>query len=367
VVLSTLSLGLLAGCQLRDPSFSVVNPLSQESLAGGSAPKLDPAFLKPPAEPFTLGPGDKLEVELLGDPASRTMTIVGPDGKIYFSLLPGVDVWGMTLSQATAALQRELGRYVREQPQVSIVLRGVESKRIWILGRVQVPGVYAMATPTTVLEALSMAGGTLTLASYRDQEAAGISEELADLKRSFVLRNGKILPVDFHRLLKEGDTSQNIYLQPDDFVYFPAATAREVYVLGAVVQPRPVAYREGLTVSRAVASAYGTLTGAYLDHVAVVRGSLTQPQIAIVDYKRVIRGEAKDVALEPRDIVYVPLSPFRYINRYLDLVVNTFASSAAINAGSRAVGVQQTGIGGVFIPVGSGIQIIPPVAPPPIR
>ena len=55
------------------------------------------------------------------------------------------------------------------------------------------------------------------------------------------------------RLLKQGDMSQNIYLQPDDFVYLPAATAREVYVLGAVAQPRAVVWNEGLTVAGAVA------------------------------------------------------------------------------------------------------------------
>src|SRR5439155_23088077 len=226
---------------------------------------------------------------------------------------------------------------IRQQPQVSLVLRGVESKRIWLLGRVQVPGVYVMAAPMTLIEAVSMAGGTLTLTTFRDQEAAGIGEDLADLQRSFIIRQGKLLPINFHRLINQGDLSQNIYLQPDDFIYFPAATAREVYVLGAVTQPRPVPYTPGLTVAAAVASAYGTLKGAYLHHVAVVRGSLSQPEIAIVDYKRVLKGEALDLALQPHDIVYVPFSPYRYIERYAVIIVNTFASASAINAGSQIV------------------------------
>src|SRR2546422_5013134 len=45
-------------------------------------------------------------------------------------------------------------------------------------------------------------------------------------RRSFVIRDGQPLPIDLHRLLKEGDLSQNIYLRPDDFVYVPSATAR---------------------------------------------------------------------------------------------------------------------------------------------
>ena len=105
-----------------------------------------------------------------------------------------------------------------------------------------------------------------------------------------------------------------------------------------------------------------------MHHVALVRGSLSDPEVAIVDYKAVIRGEAHDIALQPQDIVYVPFSPYRYLQRYAELILNTFVSSAAINAGSAAVPHPSgSGAAGVFIPVGSGVQIIPPINPPPIR
>src|SRR6266850_1134578 len=342
-----------------EPSASTTGTTNSAVLSPVALNKqIDPSWLQPPTQLFTLGPGDKLEIELLGEPTSRNTTIVAPDGKIYFNLLTGLDAWGLTLAQAKQRLESELGKYVRQQPQVSMVLRGVESKRVWVLGRVQVPGVYPLATPVTLLEALSVAGGTLSLSSFRDQSAAGMTEELADLRRSFVLRQGKLLPVDFQRLLNQGDVSQNIYLQPDDFVYFPAATAREVYVLGAVNQPRPLPYIDGLTVAGAIASVYGTINGAYMHHVAVVRGSLQNPQIAIVDYKRVIRGEAPDVPLQPHDIVYVPFSPYRYLQRYAELILNTFVSASAINAGSSVFANKQSGAAGVFIPVGSGVQIL---------
>src|SRR5436305_290725 len=51
---------------------------------------IDPQLLRPSSEPFTLGPGDALELEILGTPASRTTTTVGLDGKIYFNLLPAL-------------------------------------------------------------------------------------------------------------------------------------------------------------------------------------------------------------------------------------------------------------------------------------
>jgi polysaccharide biosynthesis/export protein len=364
-----LTLILLTGCHTGKSVYPAFAPLAR---AGESQAEtvtltneLDRRLLAAPTRMFTLGPGDRLELELIGDPASRTTTVVAPDGKLYFNLLPGIDVWGLTLTEAKARLENTFTNYVREQPRIAMTLRGVESKRVWVLGCVQVPGVYAMATPLTLLESISMAGGTLSMTSFRDQAAAGIGEELADLKRSFVLRHGQLLSVDFNRLLNEGDLSQNIYLEPDDFVYVPAATARDVYVLGAVTQPRPVPYMEGLTVAGAVASAYGTLKDAYLPHVAVVRGSLSEPQLTIVNYRKVIRGEEPDILLKPHDIVYVPLSPYRYLRRYVEIILNTFVSATAINAGSYAVTKQSGFSGGVFIPVGSGIQIIPPVSPSP--
>lgn len=363
---------LLVGCKHVNGTYTSLNEIDVQR--GTPVPqgttvsrKFDPAWLKPSSDLFTLGPGDRLEIEVLGDPASRNVTVVAPDGKLYFSFLEGIDVWGATIAQAKAQLETELANYVREKPQVSIILRAVESKRIWILGRVQAPGVYAMAAPMTLLEAISMAGGTLTLSNYRDQEAAGISQQLADLQHSFVIRHGSLLPVNFEHLLNRGDLSQNIYLQPDDFVYLPAARAKEVYVLGAVAQPRAIVYSEGMTVAAAVASAYGTINGAYMHHVIVVRGSIAQPEVFVVDYKGVIRGQARDIALEPHDIVYVPFAPYRYLQRYVEIALNTFASSAAINAGEAAFTKVPTAGAGVFIPVGSGIQVIPPVNPPPIH
>jgi protein involved in polysaccharide export with SLBB domain len=327
--------------------------------------ELDPHLLEVPTRMFTLGPGDRVELELIGDPASRTTTVVAPDGKLYFNLLPGADVWGLTLMEAKAQLENSFTNYVREQPHVAITLRSVDSKHVWILGCVQAPGIYAMATPMTLLESVSAAGGTLSMTTFRDQSAAGIGEELADLKRSFVLRHGKLLPVDFSRLFYEGDFSQNIYLEPDDFIYVPAAAARDVFVLGAVTQPRPVPYMEGMTVASAVAGAYGTLPDAYVSQVAVVRGSLSKPQLTIVNYRKVIRGEAPDFLLKPHDIVYVPFSPYRFLKRYVEVILNTFVTASAINAGAYAVPAQQGVVGGVFIPVGSGIQIIPPINPTP--
>lgn len=360
-------LGLLllsmAGCQHPGPRFDPYANTAGMTLDLQSVTitnKIDPGWLKPPTEPFTLGPGDRLEIELIDDLTTRTVATVGPDGKIYFSLLPGIDVWGLTLPQAQARLEKELTQFYKQQPRVALTLRGVESRRVWLLGRLQTPGVYYMTNSPTLLEAVALAGGTLNYAGTRDLSASTSTDEMADLRRSFIIRKGRLLPVDFERLITQGDLSQNIYLEPDDFVYFPPATARQIYVMGAVGQPRAVPYREGMTMAAAIADSFGTVKDAYLSHVAVVRGSLSEPKIALVDYRDVAKGAVRDVILEPNDIVYVPYAPYRYLSKYADLIVSTFVSSVAINEGIRAVGQPSSGAAGVFIPIGSRITVSGP-------
>jgi protein involved in polysaccharide export with SLBB domain len=222
-----------------------------------------------------------------------------------------------------------------------------------------------MAAPTTLLEAVAAAGGSQSFAGQRQiSEGGPLGEDLADLHHSFVVRDGRMLPVDMYQLLDKGDLSQNIYLQPDDFVYFAPAYAKEVYVLGAVVQPKPVQYIRGMSLMQAIAGAYGTVRDAYLAHVTIVRGSLAQPQVAFVNYYDIVKGHAPDVALQPNDIVYVPLTRYRYLRKYLDVALNTFVSSVAINAGTKISTPANRGIPGVIIPAGSGITIVPPPAPP---
>jgi polysaccharide biosynthesis/export protein len=362
-----LLIAFFTGCQHPGPRFDpyepeAVVPVEMQEVA--LEKQIRPEWLQPSTNFFTLGPGDQLELEVIGDPTTRTITAVGPDGKIYFYLLPGLDVWGMTLPEARDLLERELGRFFvnqggNDRTHVSISLRAVESQRVWLLGRFQAPGVYPLEGPTTLLEAISMAGGTASLAGQQDLTAVNIAEEIADLRRSFIIRNGEMLPVDFYRLLMQGDLLQNIYLQPDDFVYMPAATSRSVYIMGAVANPRAIPYNQNLTVVGAVAYASGTIKDGYLSHVAIVRGSLSEPQIAIVDYKAIITGKIPDVPLEPRDIVYVPFRPYRILTKYADIILRTFVTSVAINEGARAVLDQPAASAGLVIPFGSQIIVTP--------
>jgi protein involved in polysaccharide export with SLBB domain len=342
VTLAAAAAGL-TGCASRNIRNPV--PATPTVLAGEERGALDASWLKPPSATFTLGPGDRLAIDVSGELASHLETVVGPDGKIYYEMLSGIDVWGQTLAQARGALETALGEFYREKPHVNLTLLEVGSKRVWVLGRVGAPGLYPLNGPTTLLDAISAAGGqapgqsVATLASGATVTLANPRQDAGDLSQAFVVRDGHPLPVDIRKLLQEGDMTQNIYLKPDDLIYLPSPSSQQIYVLGAVNQARAVRVPGQATLVSAIASAGGTDPEAYLSNVAVVRGGVAEPGIAVYDYKSIVTGKQPDVRLEPNDIVYVPKTPYHILSRYLDLIVSTFVRTVGVNAGARAANV----------------------------
>ena len=300
---------------------------------------IDPAWLKPSTNEFRLGPGDHVDIDLLGSGQGPQPVVVGPDGKIYYDLLPGLPVWGLTLTQASDRLNQELAHFYKN-PRTSIALREVRSRRVWVLGRLNTPGIYPLDTPMTVVDAITRAGGLYT------SQFTGTTEELADLRHSFLLRHGKYLPVNFDHLIHEGDLSQNIYLEPDDFICLPSALATEVYVLGAVTEARAVSFKDQVTLSSAIALARGTTPDAYQREVVIIRGSLTEPHYAVVNFLNILKGKAPEVKLQPHDIVYVPDRPMGTFQNVAKMVVDTFVRTVAANEGLRAGGnTSNVGVG----------------------
>src|SRR2546423_82201 len=106
---------------------------------------------------------------------------------------------GSLVSFSRACLWR---RSLAAALRTSLNLRSVGSKYVWLLGRLNKPGLYATAGGMSLLEALSLAGGT----AHSTSQSTSVEE--ADLRHSFVVRQGQFLPVDFHKLLREGDLSQ---------------------------------------------------------------------------------------------------------------------------------------------------------------
>jgi polysaccharide biosynthesis/export protein len=335
-------------------TLAMTNASDLEEKAFASFPRdpVKPEMLRAPKDLYRLGPGDSVTVEIPGEANSQVNLIVGPDGKVYYQLLPGTMVWGLALNEVKAALETGLKKFVRVPPDLTVTLRQANSRNVWVLGNVATPGLYPLATPCTVLEAITLAGGTLI--------SPGSPDGFCDLQRSFLMREGKLVPVDFDKLLRGGDLSQNVFLQPNDFLYLRSGVTRNVYVLGAVALPNMVPYSDQLTLAGAILSAGGPVQYAYVSQVAIVRGGVTQPRIATVDFKQVIRGQAPDVRLQPGDIVYVPYVPWRKLAILAESVIDAFVLNISANEGYRIAYPNSVPTGPV-VPVGTSTPSTPTI------
>lgn len=329
--------------QAQTAALAAASPTFRRVRTGGT---ILPEWLRPPTDPYRLGAGDRLEIEMMEFPETRQMCMVLPDGTLYFHTLSGLKVNGLSLEELRPAMEKALAQDYRN-PRVSIILRAATNRKIWIMGRCKRPGVYPLEGPTTVLEALGRAGG------FEVARSLGDSEEIVDLQHSFLIRNGQFVPIDFNRLVREGDAGENIYLQDNDYIYLPAGSGARAYVLGAVNQPRVVDFREHMTLSAAISNAGGFARGAYPQRVMLVRDSLTNPQVAVINMKDIAQGKATDVALEPKDIIWVPNSPFERLEGYLGQVVSTFARTIAVNEGARVATPSAQPVG-VNLNIGGG-------------
>ncbi len=318
--------------------------------------KITAEMLKPPDEPYRLGPGDILEIEIAEIPGTLARTFIMPDGMVYYNLAGGVQAEGLTVSELGERLTKKLARDYAS-PVVNITLVEVQSRRYWMLGRVYEPGLYPLRQPTTLIEAIAASGGLFSA------RFSGSTEELADLGSSIVIRDGEILPVDFTKLVRDGDMSQNIYLRHNDYIYLPSAQSNSVLLLGYVEQPQAVSFKDSLSLAECIAYGHGPSRLAHLSKVVIVRGSLREPQVAVVDFDKIMKGAAPDIPLQPGDIVWIPQNPWTTAYDYVKDVVRSAAQAIAINEGARAAG-SETGAT-VTVPITtSGSSSAAPAAAP---
>lgn len=309
---------LLHGCLLamlpgQDPAPA------EASVPGNKAPSSPISW----RTRYELGPGDVINFSLFGRPElDRPGFRIAPDGTISYLQAQNINVAGLTLDEARLAIEKGLVSNFRS-PRVIITPQEIGSKRFTILGKVINKGVVILERPITLVEAIANAGGIETGLFERD------TVELADLDRSFVSRKGQQLPVDFRRLLNEGDMKQNIEIEPNDFIFVASTITNDYYVLGAVVNPGVQGLTPDATVVSAISRRGGLNGRAWSDRVLVVRGSITKPETFVVSLKDVLAAKAKDFKLQPKDIVFISERPWVGAEDILKLALSAFATSAS--------------------------------------
>jgi len=277
--------------------------------------------------PYRLRIGDTLLISIYGESETQRQVIVDPTGSISFQFITSLPVVGKTLKEVRDDFQERLSTYYRF-PLISITPIKFAGSFYTILGEVNQPGKKLIEGTTTVLSALCGANG-LVLRSFRNQLG-----EQADLDRSFLARNGDIVPLDFAKLVYEGDMSQDIPLEQGDFIFVETAQQNQVYVLGMVEDPVAIDFIHTISLIEALSEA-GRVYPYASSRVVVVRGSLACPVTYLIDINLIQKGKACDFLLEPGDIVYVPPMKFTNLKELTYGAIRSFVNTAISRAGTN--------------------------------
>lgn len=181
---------------------------SGSATATAKPPVAIPPGVTPPAG-YVIGPDDQLSIIYWREKDMSADAVVRPDGMISLPLLNDVPAAGLTPEQLRVAITQGAGKFV-EEPTVSVVVKAINSRKVFITGQVGKPGPYPLGGPTTVLQLIATAGGVA---------------EYADKKKIVVLRNenGKqvTFPFNYDDVMKRKNLAQNIELRPGDTVIVP--------------------------------------------------------------------------------------------------------------------------------------------------
>jgi polysaccharide export outer membrane protein len=206
------------------------------------------------ADDYVIGEGDQLAVHVWGEDELNSTVIVRPDGKISMPGVDDIEAAGSTLPQLKERLQKSIATLIKD-PILNISLLKSVNSRIFVVGGGVEPRVFDMPQRTTLLHVLASLG---TLAR-------------ADLHKAYVYRDGKKVMSDFYGLFYRGDFTKDIRMEPGDTIFMPVKYDQNVYVVGAVNQPKAILYQDGLTVLDALLMAGEFNKYANEDEIVIVR------------------------------------------------------------------------------------------------
>ena len=264
----------------------------------GVAAAIGFAALPAAAKEYVIGVADVIAVSVLDNRDLDTVATVNPGGKIALPLIGEVQAAGLTAAELAQRLTDEYAKKVKA-PQVTVSLREVNSYRFYFVGKVARPGMYTSRSEVTLLQAISMAGGVV---------------EGVDLAQAYVARGTERVPVDFVRLIRHGDLTQNITLSPDDTIVLPDNPQHVIYVMGEVRQPGmlPFVKERNWTATKAVAAVGGFSQYAARSRSYIIREEGGRKLTIPIDFNDLMKNPeaGKDVPLSAGDILVVPQSLF---------------------------------------------------------
>ena len=229
-------------------------------------------------------------------------------GEVTLPNLEPIYVIGLTLEEARQKIQSEYQKHIHDT-EVFLTYK----QRI--LGKVELAGL--VACPSIPVD------GKMRL--FDVLSAARVPVD-ANLFKSYMLRDGELVPVDMQKLLKEGDMSQNVVMRAGDKIYIAEASAASFMVMGEVARERAIALPSGrMPLRQALAEAGGIPYTGDKSYIQVIRGNIANPKIYTLSWEHVIHLPNDSLLLMPGDIVYVAAKPITEWNRFISQILPSFS------------------------------------------
>ena len=279
---------------------------------------------------YVLGPEDVIKIWALGmEEISEKSVRVDPAGYIDLPVLGRLQVAGLTVEKLRERLLESLAIEVRE-PKVSVEIIEFGSQPVSVMGAVGLPGVHQLRGRKTLAEVLALAGGLRedagpTIGITRTMEWGPIPLPSVEIDHS---GRFSVAQIKLKKFLDAANPADNISIRPHDVITIPHAEM--VYVIGAVRKPGGFLLNERESVSAlqalSMAEGLGTTPAAQDSKILRIVPGTDQRQEIGIDLKRVLSGNAKDVSLQPNDILFVPTSASKQAaRRALEAAVQTLS------------------------------------------
>jgi polysaccharide export outer membrane protein len=158
---------------------------------------------------YDLQPGDQIEVSVWGEEELQREILIRPDGKFAFPLAGEIEAAGRTAADIQTELTDRLVAFIPEAV-VTVSVTDLQGNQIYVIGQVQRPGRFVMNPQISVLQALSLAGGTTPFATLNDIIVIRGSGE-----------GQRVYPFAYDDIKRGRNLDQNIQLESGDVVVVP--------------------------------------------------------------------------------------------------------------------------------------------------
>jgi polysaccharide export outer membrane protein len=324
---SLLTLLLLAAltvcfaCGAKGPKVTTeINQLTDASTEGDNSQEVEElnkqlyaSFTATPSyEDYVIGGGDLIQISIFEAPDLNTEARVSARGGVTLPLLSTVQIAGLSVREAEQYVEGMYREKYLQDPHVTVFVKEQFGSKITLMGALKKPGTYDFYARMNLMDVLAVGEGL--------SETAGRIVQIR--RKAEDDQPAQAMIIDLDQMIKEGREELNIAIKGGDVVYVPEAGS--VYVDGAVRKAGSYPIRQEMSVQEAIVAAGGLQSFADAKNVKLVRyvgkGKREVAKLSIDDMQK---GEASELKVQDRDVIFVESSPASAFFQGLRLTLGT--------------------------------------------